>query len=59
MENKMVWVVESAYMSHRIYTKLFATEEEAQAEYDSISYADYRNMYQTRDIWGWLERQGR
>jgi DNA-binding transcriptional regulator YiaG len=52
-----VWRVDygSAFSSN-IYSKLFLTEEEAKDFYDQED-AVYKNMYQTRDIWNWREKE--
>ena len=51
-----VWIVDSGHSGSFVNSQLFATEEEARREYDSIPKCMYREIRRTWDIWGWTER---
>ena len=53
----MVWIVDYAFASGLVHSRLFVTEQDAQRFYDSIAdLAPYRRIAQTEDIWHWTER---
>jgi len=57
-ENRLVWCVDYVTAAGRLVnSKLFATEDEARSFYDQREHCPYRQMYQTRDIWHFLEKE--
>lgn len=51
-----VWCVDHAGFSGMIpHSTLFETEEEATRYFDSLGDVAYKKIYQTWDIWGWME----
>lgn len=52
-----VWVVAwCTILSYHDTEKLFLTEAEARAFYNSLKGFHDRRIYQTHDIWGWSKR---
>ena len=58
MKSELIWCVETgSEFSSKIYSRLFLAEDEARQYYDDNESAAYRNIYQTRDIWNWREKE--
>ena len=55
----MVWAVDYGWSGGLIHTDLFLTEQDARKSYVGMPENWYKAIYQTEDIWGWVERQTR
>ena len=54
----LVWVVSTwTILSYHDTWKLFASQEEAKAYFDEYP-LETKKMFQTRDIWGFIEKKG-